>query len=410
MTIVRHLAEGDRARVAHLQQQAFMLPPERIAIAGNYPLEQGWVVEDGGTVEGSLRVQKLGQFFGGRAVPGAAVSSVKVASEARGRGYGGALLREVLETLREEGVAVSSLFPVHGGVYRRYGWEFAFAHQRQALAISELAWRRAPDAAEVSVEPFEDADLAAVSAFYRSRAAGENGPFDRDEAWWEERVLAPRFGRTPYRYVARSGGEVCGYMVYTHEPSSGTLPYGFDLDCRDFQWDGPAALAALLDFVRGHAGMGQRLVWPGPPADPIELVLTGIAPTVTRRMAGMFRLVDVPAALAARGYPEDVEADLRLWIEDDVLPANAGPIAVGIVGGRARVSGPERDGSPAGPASRAARSAPRVDVRVLAALFTGQLDADTAARAGLLPGVDADTRRTLRAAFAGPAPWMAEFY
>ena len=60
-------------------------------------------------------------------MPCAAVSSVKVASEARGRGYGGALLREVIETLREEGVAVSSLFPVHGGVYRRYGWEFASA-------------------------------------------------------------------------------------------------------------------------------------------------------------------------------------------------------------------------------------------------------------------------------------------
>ncbi|WP_420635754.1 GNAT family N-acetyltransferase [Candidatus Palauibacter sp.] len=410
MTIVRQLAEGDRTRVAHLQQQAFMLPPERIAIAGNYPLEQGWVVEDGGTVQGSLRVQKLGQFFGGRAVPCAAISSVKVAAEARGRGYGGALLGEVLEALRSEGVAASSLFPVHGGVYRRYGWEFAFAHQRRALAISELAWRRAPDTAEVSVEPFEEDDLEAVSAFYRSRAAGENGPFDRDEAWWEERVLAPRSGRTPYRYLARSGGEVCGYMVYTHEPSSGTLPYGFDLDCRDFYWDGPAALAALLNFVRGHAGMGQRLLWPGPPSDPIELVLTGLAPPVARRMAGMFRLVDVPAALAARGYPEDVGADLYLWIEDDVLPANAGPIAVRIVDGRARVSGPARDGSPAGPADRAGRSAARVDVRVLAGLFTGQLTADTAARAGLLPGVDADTRRTLRDAFAGPVPWMAEFY
>ena len=115
MTIVRHLAEGDRDRVAHLQKQAFVLPPERVAIAGNYPLEQGWVVEDGGTVQGALRVQKLQQFFGGRGVPCAAVSSVKVAAEARGRGYGGALLRQVLEALRSEGVAVSTLFPVHGG-------------------------------------------------------------------------------------------------------------------------------------------------------------------------------------------------------------------------------------------------------------------------------------------------------
>ena len=339
-----------------------MLPPERIAIAGNYPLEQGWVVEDEGAVQGSLRVQKLGQFFGGRAVPCAAVSSVKVAAEARGRGYGGALLERVLEALRDEGVAVASLFPAHGGVYRRYGWEFAFGYLRRALPITELAWRPPADGEDVSVTPFEDGDLEAVAAFYRSRAARENGPFDRDEAWWEERLLAPSFGRTPYRYVAKSGGRVCGYMLYTHEPASGTLPYGFDLDCRDFYWDGPAALAALLDFVRSHAGMGQRLLWPGPPADPIELVLTGIAPTVARRMAGMFRLVDVPGALAARGYPEGLEAELRLCIEDDVLPANAGPIAVRIADGRARVSGPARDGSAAEPADRAGRAAPRVDV------------------------------------------------
>lgn len=388
-----------------------MLPPERIAVAGSYPLDQGWVVEDGGTVRGALRVQKLRQFFGGRAVPCAAVSSVKVAAEARGRGYGGALLARVLEALREEGVAVASLFPVHGGVYRRYGWEFAFAHLRRALPIGELAWRPPPDAGEVIVSPFEDGDLEAVAAFYRTRAAGENGLFDRDEAWWEERLLAPRHGRSPYRYVARSGGRVCGYLLYTHEPAAGVLPYGFDLDCRDLYWDGPEALTALLGFVRGHAGMGQRLLWPGPPAEPIEQVLTGLAPTVTRRMAGMFRLVDVGAALAARGYPEGVETELRLCVEDDVLPANAGPIAVRIADGRARVSGAAHHGTPPGPAHRAVtRSAPRVDVRVLAALYTGHLHADTAARAGLLPGVDADTRRALRDAFAGPTPWMAEFF
>ena len=413
MTIVRHLAEGDRERVAHLQKQAFVLPPERVAIAGAYPLEQGWVVEDAGTVQGALRVQKLRQFFGGRGVPCAAVSSVKVAAEARGGGYGGTLLRQVLEALRSEGVAVSTLFPVHGGVYRRYGWEFAFAYLRRSLPIAELAWRppeAGAGAGGVTVGPVHDDEFDEVAAWYRDRAAGENGLFDRDKAWWEERLLAPRFGRTPYRYVARSGGSVCGYMLYTHEPASGVMPYGFDLDCRDFYWDGPAALAALLHFVRSHTGMGQRLVWPGPPGDPVELVLTGIAPTVARRMAGMFRLVDVPAALAARGYPEGLKAELRLCIEDDVLPANAGPIAVRIADGRARVSGPARDGASAGPADRGGRSAPRVDVRTLAALYTGQLNADTAARAGLLPGVDADTRRTLRAAFAGPVPWMAEFF
>ncbi len=398
VTVVRHLEEGDRDRVAHLQRQAFLLPPERQAIAGRYPLEQGWVVEDGGVVHGALRVQKLGQLFGGRAVPCAAVSSVKVAAESRGGGYGGALLHDVLSGLRDEGVAVSTLFPVHLGVYRRYGWETAFACQQRRLPLEEATIRGIPDASDYRVVPWDDDDLEDISQFYRGVVGGENGPFDRNDEWWHERVLATRDGREPYRYVARSAHGIGGYLVYTHEPAGANLPYGFELDCRDFLWSDPAAAAAMLAFARSHAGMGHGFRWIGPASDPIEQLLSGLGPSLEKRLVAMCRLIDVSAALESRGYPAALDGRVVLRVADDVLPDNDGTIEIAFAEGAARVT-------PAGKAD-----APGIGVHTLAALYTGWLDPSAAASIGLLSGADENTIATLRSAFGGSTPWMAEFY
>ena len=399
MTTVRHLEDGDRERVAYLQRQAFLLPPERISIAGQYPAEQGWVVEDGGVVHGALRVQKLGQFFGGRPVPCAAVSSVKVAAESRGAGYGGALLREVLLALRGEGVAVSTLFPVHLGVYRRYGWETAFACQRLRLPLEEAVIRGHRGA--YRIEPWGDGDLDEVADFYRSVVAGQNGPFERTGEWWTERVLAPRYGREPYRYVARSEQGIGGYLLYTQEPAGANLPYGFELDCRDFFWAAPAAARAMLDFIRGHAGMGHAFSWIGPVTDPLEGLLSGLGPSLEKRLVSMCRLVDVGAALEARGYPAGLATSIRLSVRDDVLEDNHGTYEIEIAEGRADVAGPDLSAGEAPDAE--------VDVGTLATLFTGWLDPSAAVATGRLKA-GPEAIESLRAAFGGPAPWMAEFF
>jgi predicted acetyltransferase len=46
----------------------------------------------------------------------------------------------------------------------------------------------------------------------------------------------------------------------------------------------------------------------------------------------------------------------------------------------------------------------------LASLFTGFAGPDDLLRAGLLAGFDQDAVDLLRAAFASPRPWTAEFY
>ena len=53
---------------------------------------------------------------------------------------------------------------------------------------------------------------------------------------------------------------------------------------------------------------------------------------------------------------------------------------------------------------------PAANIRGLASLFTGFATPDDLVRAGLLSGFDPGAIELLRAAFASPRPWTAEFY
>jgi predicted acetyltransferase len=112
----------------------------------------------------------------------------------------------------------------------------------------------------------------------------------------------------------------------------------------------------------------------------------------------MLRLVDLPAALQARPWPARVAGQVELRVEDRVCPWNAGAWRLELAGGRGRVE----------PASSS--PAAWADIRGLASLFTGFVGPDDLVRAGLVTGLDPDTVDLLRAAFASPRPWTAEFY
>jgi predicted acetyltransferase len=86
-------------------------------------------------------------------------------------------------------------------------------------------------------------------------------------------------------------------------------------------------------------------------------------------------------------------------VEDRVCPWNTGVWRLELSGGAARVE----------PVAGAAPGA-AADVRGLASLFTGFAGPDDLVRAGLLSGFDPGALDLLRAAFASPRPWTAEFY
>ncbi len=113
-------------------------------------------------------------------------------------------------------------------------------------------------------------------------------------------------------------------------------------------------------------------------------------------MRWMLRLVDVRAALEARGYPPGLTARLELEVDDDLLAGNRGRITLEVADGRGSVS----DGG---------AGALKAHVRGLAPLYSGHLDAAALAAIGLVDG-SAGALATASAIFAGPAPWMMEIF
>ena len=389
---VRALREEEREAARTLQRRAFNVSPSASAGAPPPPpLDSLRVAEVGGAIAGVLRIHRFGHFFGGRSVPAIGIGGVAVAPEARGRRVAERLLVEVLRELRREGFAISTLFPATVPVYRRCGYEYMSMRVRFRAPLRSL-----PRAAGPDVLPWTDDDLGAIATCYRTWAQGQNGAVDRPERWWPDRVLAAWEGKEALRYCVREDGVITGYLVYAQHARPDAADWSFDLNVHDLVWTTPAAAAALLTFAARHRSNGVDLVWTGPPNDALANLLPEQDAGFDSWFRQMIRLVDVPAAFEARSYPTALERVVELAVEDPHLADNAGGWRVEVSGGRARVA-------------RAAAGSARVDIATLGAIWSGMLAPVDARRLGRLVADD-ETVQALGEMFAGPIPWINDWF
>jgi predicted acetyltransferase len=110
----------------------------------------------------------------------------------------------------------------------------------------------------------------------------------------------------------------------------------------------------------------------------------------------MLRLLDVPAALEARGYPP-VGGEAVIAVDDAMFADNRGPWRISAEDGKVRVSSAEGE-----------RVRP-VSIGALSSMYTGLLSPYDAVRLGLLEGVDPAVP-VLARLFAGPPPFMLDWF
>jgi predicted acetyltransferase len=388
---IRALREDEREAARALQRRAFNVSPSAPVRAPEPPLDSVWVAEETGAIAGVLRVHRFGHFFGGRSVQALGIGGVAVAPEARGRRVAERLVVEVLREFRRRGFAISTLFPATVPVYRRCGYEYMSLRVRFRVPLRSL-----PRAAGPEVVPWTDEHLGEVAACYRAWAVGQNGVVDRPERWWPDRVLLAHEGGEVFRYCVREGGAVTGYLVYTQATRGDVADWSFDLNVRDLVWTTPAAAASLLAFAGRHRSNAVDLVWTGPPNDPLANLLVEQDAGFDSWFRQMIRIVDVAAAFEARGYPAGLARAVELSVEDPHVADNALGWRVEVAGGRARVS----------PAPGAGA---RVDVATLGAMWSGMLAPADARRLGKLVADD-DTVEGLGEMFAGPVPWINDWF
>jgi len=336
-------------------------------------------------------VLPFGQFFGGRAVPMGGLSSIAVAPEHRGKGFAGRILRALLDVMRRRGQVISTLFPATTSLYRAHGWELGGAYVVRSLLPRALRALRAD--CRIAVRRATLDDVPAMRACYARLAPATNGFLDRPDSWWEwllggwndlqvylsEDVEGLANGYVVYRHVERLPEESTGFRVHVHELLAPHVH----------------ALAGLWRVVGSSAGQVVGVTYRTAPEDPLLLLLPEQDVRLASEGRWMLRLVDAPAAIAARGFPPGFAAQVPLELEDRQCEWNAGRWVLEIRDGQGRL---ERGG----------RGSVRLGAGAMASLYSGWATTRTLARAGMLAGGSDADLDALDAAFAGPTAWLFE--
>lgn len=346
------------------------------------------VTDDGRTLGCLLRIP-MGQFFGGRSVPMVGIAGVAVAPEARGAGVARWMMARAMRELRAEGVALSGLYASTQALYRQVGFEQAGHRSLITIPLATVGCRERAG----EVRPLTDADEPARRACYRDFAARFNGLLDRGDYLW---TRTRKNRETAYTGFGVFVGDAIEGYAFVHQSRKDSGRHNLVLS--DLAYTTPAAGRRLLGFLSDFQTMADDLRFYAGPAHPLLTLMPLQKYAVERFEYWMTRLVDVRAALQARGYAPGVEASARFEITDESCPDNAGLWTLAVRRGAGRL---DRGGS-SGPLIRA-------DIRGLAMLYTGFMSPHEAGLAGLLDATPPDLD-AITPIFAGPTPWMTDMF
>lgn len=318
--------------------------------------------------EGSEIVGITGDFPFGMTLPGGAqvsvpgVTWVSVRPTHRRRGILRQLMTQQLSDFRARGDAMAILTASEGGIYRRFGYGAATIRPSIVLDRRLAALEPSLPAGELGEVQFVAAAQVRtrVAAIHARWQASCPGALTRDEAFWDNRFLdrpRHRHGMTALQVLVHRDG----YVMYRIK--------------EDWADGRPQHTCVLVEFVwcttEAHRALWQVLLGLDLVAtiesselasdDPVADLLGDARQLRTTSLNdGLWvRLLDVPAALAARRY--GCEVDVVLQIVD--------PLTDGADSDRCYLLRGGPDGAECEPVDRAADL--RVPIDVLGSAYLG---------------------------------------
>lgn len=382
------LREGDLEANHHLIGAAFgssrAFDPERAE-----PPDQVLAGYEGSELVATATLIPGGQWFGGCAVDGVAVSAVGVAPHRRGEGISKALMAEALRLMHERGAAISTLFPTTASLYRSVGYEMAGDYVKRTIPMTDLARANI----EADVESFAAADLQSLAPAYDALARLSSGSVARGQDWWERRRRRTEYAAVRVFLVKVQVAEGIGYVVIGAQPSEHSF---MDLRIDDLGAEDGTVLRALGTAITRFGTVTGTVTAFQPPWVLEALTDHGQRWKARESIPWMLRLVDLAKAIELRGWPP-VTATVALHVSDPALSHNDGSFELQIVDGEGTLA-------PGGPGTW------RVDIGSLASWFTGWRSASQLASLGLLTSESgtAQELRVLDTLAAGPPPLIPE--
>jgi predicted acetyltransferase len=324
--------------------------------------------------------------FDGNAVPIAGVTCVSTNPIDRRKGY----LRKIMETdfarlkeAKQQPWAV--LYASQAAIYQRFGYGIVSTHYRYSIDPRYIRFAFDAEVPGRLREVSKDDDFGLLVDLYRRFREDRTGYVHRGKAMWEANVLAkPPSGYVQTVLVYEEDSAPQGYMIYTSGPAlrdDGPGP-NQQVHVQDLIWLSPAAYRAFWQHL-ARMELARDVTWQAAPADDPapHLLLDPRMLRPTSHDGLLARIVDVPAALMSRPYPE--QALLRFEVVDQMAPWNAGRWEMD--------SGPEADvrllssnPSTSTPGSPTLTTSPdlSMDINTLAMLVFNQISATEAVRMG----------------------------
>jgi predicted acetyltransferase len=294
-----------------------------------------------------------------------------------------------LTELRDKGFPLSVLYAATQPVYRRVGFETAGYHTRFDLPLHAIdGFDRT-----LTLQPVTLDDLTALEAIYTVRARQSSGHLLRSPFIWQRLFRPTPDGEPVFAYMVMNGATPEGYVVFEHRPGGAK---GFDLQIRDMVTLSQGAVRRIWTLLADHRSRSGKVSWIGAPNEPGLHLLAENGATVAGWQQWMLRLLDVAAALSGRKYPPNLRMTVHLEVMDPAMGWNDGRFHMQVAKGTAKVD-PGGDGKV------------RITVNALAALYSGYLSPWDLKRLGTIDGPD-DSLALLAQAFAGPIPWMPDFF
>lgn len=401
---IRDLTPDDTDAILDLRRRSF--GPVSAADADKWRKAVGPVmaegrylgVFDGDRLAAGARVRAFTQWWHGRPQPMAGVAGVTVNPEDRGRGVGTRLMRAVVDRAAELGDAVSALYPATTPVYRATGYEHAGAQHLMVLRAEAL--RSIRPSGPVRLRRMGPADAAeVVSVLHRVHGAARAcGPISWDERTWALWLAE----EDDFLYLAEDG-----YVVYRWDDG--------DIRVANLVAGSERTARALWSLVGSSSSIAEHVTAPVAPDDPVLWLTRERSKEKATDIRWMFRVIDLAAAVARRGYPAGVALDATLDVDDPLRPGNTGRWRLRVSGGQGAATllgaaTPAADGPGDGsgsPAPAMPSGGPRLTINGLSALYAG-IPTATLRRSGLLSGDDRHDE-ALDTTFAA-RPYMLDYF
>ncbi|RJQ79930.1 GNAT family N-acetyltransferase [Pseudonocardiaceae bacterium YIM PH 21723] len=399
---VRVLTDDELRPSLELFRAATHRPPDSDAnwetLRHGYPPGRQFGVFSGDSLTGMAHTFGARLRTPGGVVPMGALTKLGVRADHTRRGIAGALVRHHLRDCTERGEIVAGLRASHTGIYGRFGYGIA-TNARQYNLRPGLERLHADAPAGGSVRLLDRTEIGkTVPGLVERIGLYRPGMMSRPAEWYAAHLDLPLNKGEDIRFAVHSGPDGDdGFVGYgtVHDGNWAEHSFRTILEVQSLYALTPQVYAGLLRFLLSIDLVDEIRLWQRPFDEPVEWMLQTTESLVTRHHSDelWLRLVDVPAALAARGFPDDVE--LVLEVRDGFLPENTG---------RYRVRGAEVGRTTAEPDLTLSASA-------LSSLYLGLATPATLAGAGRLIGRDEESLTRAGRMFLTPqSPWCGTFF